>query len=185
MTSARETAIGLLKRLLAGEREQTPLHLAMLLEKSSPLKNSEEHYRQILPAELADLRVSHQTIEEITGALCAEVSRNPDRALIFAMSFSGSDQATKTVAKVIAHPPRPLTIGEYGAGIALLNSFLPTRLTEDSQFLPKPELLHLVQVVEELQNIEENGPDRSDRIHVRHIAPQLLKKIARLGITAP
>jgi hypothetical protein len=81
MTSAREIALDLLKRLLAGERGEVPLHLAMLLEKSSPLGTPDDHYRQILPPELVGLRLSSDTTEEIIATLCAEVSRNPDEAL--------------------------------------------------------------------------------------------------------
>ena len=53
MTSEREVALNLVMRLLAGEQGNLPMHLALLLEKSSLLQNSEEHYQKILPPELA------------------------------------------------------------------------------------------------------------------------------------
>jgi hypothetical protein len=101
MRSTREVAFDLLRRLLAGERGEVPLHLAMLLEKSSPCDHGDEHYRQVLPPELADVRVSSEVNEQITTALCAEISHNPDQALIFTISFTGADQATKTATHIL------------------------------------------------------------------------------------
>jgi len=184
MTSAREIAIDLLRRLLAGERGQVPLHLAMLLEKSSPLDSGDKHYRQILPPELADLRLSPETADEIISTLCAEVSRNPDEALIAAVSFTGADLATKTVTKTLTNPPRPLTMAEYQAALATLNCYLPYRLSKDSEFLSKDDLERLVKLAEELQNVAEigTGADRSARIGVRHHAAQFLKSLRTFGI---
>jgi hypothetical protein len=75
MTSEKEVGLNLLRRLLAGERENLPMHLALLLEKSSPLHADDEHYRKILPVELADVRFSSDTAEKISSSLCAEVGR--------------------------------------------------------------------------------------------------------------
>jgi hypothetical protein len=182
MISAREAATNLLRRLLAGERGDVPMQLAMLLEKASPLDHGDDHYRQILPSALADLRLSPEAAEEIMVALCAEVSRNPDQALMFVISFSGSDQATKTASRILTNPPRPLTMGEYGAALALVNLFLPYRLAQDSGFLSRADLEHLVQRVKELENVEEGEIDRAERVHVRHLAPQLLERLGQLGI---
>src|SRR5437870_7290781 len=146
MTSARDVATDLMRRLLAGERGEVPLHLGMLLEKSSPLHDSDENYRQILPPELADLRLSPETAEEIISTLCAEVSRNPDADLISAISCTGSDLATKTAAKVLTNPPRPLTMSEYSHALALVSEYLPYELDEDPEFLPRADLERLVQL---------------------------------------
>jgi len=182
MSPEREIGIDLLRRLLAGERGQVPLHLAMLLEKSSPLDSGDDPYRQILPAELADLRLPDGTAQEIIAALCAEISRNPDEAFTSVISFSGADLATKTVAMVLANPPRALTINEYAYALSLVAKFLPYRLAEDPGFLPKADLERLVQIAKELQNVEEREPDRADRVEVRHHAGNLLNALTRLGI---
>ena len=185
MTTPREIATDLLRRLLAGERGEVPMQLAMLLEKSSPSDHGDDHYRQVLPRELADLRLSPETSEEILAALCVEVSRNPDQALMFVISFSGSDQATKTVVRTVTNPPRPLTMGEYGAALALLNSSLPYRLAEVPEFIPRTELESLVRVVKGLQLVEEGGTNSAERVESRHAkdhASQLLRSLAQLGI---
>jgi hypothetical protein len=182
MNTARDTAIDLLTRLLAGERGEVPMQLAMLLEKSSPSDHGDDHYRQILPPEIAGLRLSPETSEEIIETLCAEVSCNPDQALIFVISFTGADLATKIVSEILTNPPRPLTMAEYGAALALVNFFLPDRLAEDPEFLPQTDLVRLIQVVTELRNIEESESDRSERIQLRRLAPQLLKRLKKLGI---
>jgi hypothetical protein len=182
MNSAKETVFDLLRRLLAGERGQVPLLLAMLLERSSPLDSGDDHYRQILPPELADVRLSPETAEEIMAALCAEVSRNPDAALIAAISFTGTELATRTVAKVLTNPPHPLTIGEADAALSLVTKYLPQHLAEDSEFLPKADLERLVQVAKELQNIDETGTDTAERIGVKQHAGQLFERLTQLGI---
>ncbi len=185
MNSGRETAIDLLRRLLAGERGQVPLHLAMLLERSSPLDSGDDHYRQILPPELADLRLPQETSDEIIASLCAEISRNPDEALISALSFTPADLATKTVANILTHPPRPLTMGELDVALSIVTEYLPYRLVEDSEFLPLADLERLVHMAKELQNISEGeaDTDRAARISIRHHAPQLLKSLTKLGIS--
>src|SRR5256885_2522197 len=110
MTSEKETGLNLLRRLLAGERAGLPMHLALLLEKSSPLHNDDDHYRKILPVELADVRLSFDTVEEITATLCAGIARNPDAAFIAALSTTGSERVTKMVVSLLIDPPRPLSI---------------------------------------------------------------------------
>jgi hypothetical protein len=151
----------------------------MLLEKSSPLDSGDDHYRQILPRELADLRLSLETRNEIIATLCAEVSRNPDDAFIGAICFTGADEATRTVAKILTDPPRSLTMGEYASALSLVTKFLPYCLAEDAEFLPRTDLERLVRVVNELQNVEggETNEDRSAQITISHLAPQLLRSL--------
>jgi hypothetical protein len=184
VTSTDEIALDLLRRLLGGERGQLPLHLAMLLEKSSPSDHGDEHYRQILPPELAELRISPEISEEILTALCAEVLRNPDQALIFAISFTGTDQSIKTAARILTNPPRALTIVEACAVLALLNCYLPYRLSNEPDVLPKGDLERVVRVAEEFQDIEETGAgeERSARIGIRMHAAGLLKSLRAYGI---
>jgi len=174
----------LTRRLLAGERGKVPLHLAMLLEKSSSLDAGDDFYLWILPRALADLQLSQDTSEEIIAAVCAEISRNPDEALISVVSSTGSDLATKTVAKILAKPPRPLTMGEYSHALSLVTKFLPYCLEEDMEFLPKSDLERLVQLAKELQNSggPETNEDRSARIMINNFAPQLIDRLKQLGI---
>ena len=66
--------------------------------------------------------------------------------------------------------------------LAVVNSFLPFRLAEDPEFLPRADLERLVQLAQEIQTLEEIGTDRSERIGVRFHAGQLLKNLTQLGI---
>lgn len=184
MSSATEAGMDLVRRLLAGERGQVPLHLAMLLEKSSPLDHGDEHYREILPTELAALRLSRETSEQIIDELCAEISRNPDQALIFAVSFTGADQATKTAALIFVSPPRQLTMDEYQGLLAILNSYLPYRMADKADLMPRNQLERIVKLAEELLNVPETGTDRerSATFGVKVIAAELLKRLRRHGV---
>ena len=182
MTSNKDVANALLSRLLTGERGQVPLHLSMLLEKSSPLREGDDHYRRILPPELACIRLSPEQVQEITQAICTEVFRNPDHALISAVSFTGADLVTRTMASILTHPPRELSLSEHGAILAVLVSFLAFRLGQESEFLPKTELEQLVRISRELKSLEETGPSRIERMLVRDQAGQLLDGLKKLGI---
>lgn len=182
MNSEREIGTDLLRRLLAGERGSIQSHLAKLLEKSCPLHDSDDFYRWVLPPELADVRLSKETSEEIIAALCAEVSCNPDEALISAMSFTGADLVTKTVAVVLASPPRPLAVSEYAYALSLVSKFLPDCLAEDPQFVPKADLERIVKLAKELQNLEDSEPNKAWRVGIRRDADNLLKRLAQLGI---
>jgi hypothetical protein len=184
MNSARNIANDLLQRLLGGDRGQVPLHLAKLLEKSSPCHSGDEYYLRILPPELANLRLSAEDVEEITDALCAEVLRNPDHALFFAMSFTGLDQPIKTAVRVLIRPPRPMTLFEYGAALALLKTYLPFRLAHDREFVASADLQSLVQLAEQLQYTEQagTGHERSARVAVKIDAEDLLKGLRLFGI---
>ncbi len=185
MNSANEIAMDLLKRLLGGERGEVPMHLAMLLEKSSSLADSNENYRQILPPALADLMLSPETRDEIVRTLCAEISRNPDADLILAASYTAAELVTKTVADVLASPPRPLTMAEYANGLSLMSEYLADKLSENPQFLPKGELKRLIALAQELRNVEPVGAaseDPSIRFRVRHHAAGFLDRLAELRV---
>src|SRR5512146_3015613 len=136
MSSGQEIATEMLRRLLTGERGNLPMHLAMLLEKASPLHNSDDHYRRILPPEIAGVQVPPETAREIIGTLCKEISRNPDSAFIAALSSTGEQEITRTVAEVMINPPRHLTKEEYGQALGILYSYLPSCMARDRDFLP-------------------------------------------------
>ncbi len=182
MIPEREIAFELLRRLLAGERGDVPSQLANLLEKSSPLDAGDAHYRWILPPDLADLRLSPETRDEIIAELCSEISRNPDAAFISAISFTGMELATKTVAMILAHPPRPLTINEYSYALSMVNEYLPYRLVENPEFLTKADLERIVQVVEELRNVEagENKVERIELDSIKRLGPEFLKVLKKV-----
>jgi hypothetical protein len=189
MTDSREIAFDLLTRLLAGERDDVPWHLALLLEKSARLDRGDDlegvegDYRRILPAELASLRLSPETSKEIIATLCMEVSRNPDHFLISTSLSTGAELAIRTVSRILTNPPRPLVLSEYAIALSHLAKFLPSRLSKDSEFLPKSDLEQLSLVVMELQSVEggETDEDKSARTTIRQFAPQLLKSLTRFG----
>ena len=182
MIPPRDAAMDLLRRLLAGERGEVPMQLALVLEKSSALHNSDDHYRQALPPELADLWLSAEDAEQIVAMLCAEVSRDPDGALILALSFSGAEQAIKVVSKMLTEPPRPLTAVEYRHAMPVMSAFLPSYLTKDPGFLPEVELNRLIQLAKNLKNVELEATDKAAQIKIRLHASQLLERLGQLGI---
>ena len=145
--------------------------------------DGEDYYREVLPAELADVRLSPETMEEIVAILCTEISRNPDEAFISAVSFTGVDLATRTVAMVLTNPPRPLTMSEYTYAFSLVSKFLPFRLSEDPEFLPKSDVERLFNLSREFMNINEDGPDKGLRIEIRHHAGNLADGLARCAVS--
>jgi hypothetical protein len=157
--------------------------LTNLLERASPLHDGDDYYREVLPAELADLRLSPETMEEIIAILCAEISRNPDEAFISAVSFTGVDLAARTIAMVLTNPPRPLTMSEYTYALSLVSKFLPCRLSEDPELLPKADVERLFQLSKEFLDIDEDGPDRGLRIGIRHSAGHPVDGLARYGVS--
>jgi len=187
MTSARETALGLLRRLLDGERGPVQLHLAYLLDKSSSLRDSDEFYRSVLPPELASIELSRETREEIIAALCSEVSQNPDDALISVMGPGGDDFPTMTVAMVLANPPRPLKMRELSAALGLVKAYLPGSLQRDPNFIPRAEVERIIQSAKELRNvIVEDGKtdkDKSDRHLAKSFAEELIEGLAESGFS--
>jgi len=178
MNSERELAFELLRRLLAGERGEFQSYLTKLLEKSSPLDAGDDYYRLTLPSDLAKVRFSPETRDEIIAALCAEISRNPDEAFISAVSFTGLSLPTKTVAMLIVNPPRPLTISEFSYALALVAEYLPYDLMEDPEFLPKTDLERLVQVVQHLPDVE-SGENEAERavLNVTKITAERFLKV--------
>ena len=187
MTSAREIAVSLLRRLLDGERGQVELHLAYLLDKSSSLRDSDKFYRSVLPPEFASLELSQETREEIIAALCSEVARNPDDALISVMSMGGDDFPTMTVAMVLANPPRPLKMRELAAALALAKAYLPGSLQKDPDFIPRVEVERIIQLAKKLRNvIVEDGntdEDKSDRHLAKSFAEELIEGLAESGFS--
>ena len=168
-------AAELLKRLLAGERGNLPMYLAMLLERSSPLSNTDEHYRKILPSELADARVGPETVEEIITTVCAEVSQNPDAALIAAVSTTGAEKVTKCVTEILIEPPRAMTMDEYGQALGVASAYLPDCIIHNPQFLSDKHRQRLVEQLRDLANAE--------HMTVRRDASALLKRLTALGAT--
>jgi hypothetical protein len=95
------------------------------------------------------------------------------------MSFTGLPLATKTVALVLVDPPRPLTLNEYSYALSMVNEYLPSDLADDSEFLPKPVLDRLVEVVKQLQVVEGGRgiEDKFARQQIRYFGPKLLKTL--------
>lgn len=159
MDDSREIALTLLNRLIAGERDDLPWHLALLLEKSFRLDRGDDFeevegdYRRILPHEFDNLRFSSETSREIIATLCAEISRNPDHYLISTSLSTGADLAIRTVSKILIDPPRQLSLCEYAIALSYLTKFLPSRINKDTEFLQKYELERLTLVVKEIQNV--------------------------------
>lgn len=167
MTSSREIAYDLLRRVMAGERENVPMYLAMLLERSSTLRNSDTHYNQILPPELTSARISSEDVADIVSELCAAIRRNPDESLIAAVSTVGSREVTECVLQVLLGPPRQLTQQEYGQIVGILAAYLPGLLNRDPGLMSDVQASSLRR---ELEKFEEG----SDAALKRH-ASQLLR----------
>jgi hypothetical protein len=156
----------------------------MLLQRSSPLRDSDDFYRRILPPELSELRFSQETSDEVVAELCAKISRDPDEAFISSLCGVGVDLATRTVSKVLIDPPRPLTIREYSQALSLVNEYLPYCLEEDPEFLPKDDLERLFQTVTRVYNLKEGSTleEESARNLIIYFAPKLLESLTLLGI---
>src|SRR5215472_175891 len=125
MITDKEIAADMLRRLIAGERGNLPMHLAMLLERSSPLSNTDDHYRKILPADLAEVRLTAGTVKETIEVLCSEISRNPDAGLIAAASTTGAEAVTKLATELLLNPPRALNASEVGQALGVAYAYLP------------------------------------------------------------
>ena len=171
MTDHKKIADDLLNRLLAGERGNLSMYLAMLLERSSPLQNSDEHYRAVLPPSLADVKVPPGIAEEIIATLCLEISRNPDAAFIAAVSTTGAERVTKCVAEVLIDPPRPLTTQEYDQALGVMRAYLPACLDRNQLFLSSQERARFIERVRELGHANE--------ITIKRDAAELLKQLNR------
>ena len=184
MSTPREIAFDLLTRLLAGERGEVPMQLAMLLEKSSPQNHGDDHYRQILPVELAELRIPPDARDEIIAKLCAEVARNPDADLISVSMSTGADLSLEALVEVLTSPPRSLKLSEYAVALSYVTKFLPVRLNEAPGLVSKLKLRQLVNSVNDLMNLKygDSDEDRSAGDAIDHFAPQLFQSMRQLGI---
>lgn len=155
MTESRGTAHDLIARLISGERGEIPLHLSLLLERSLLIAGSDEtQYRWILPLELADIKLSAETRDEIISTMCARVLHEPDVAFLAVMSFAGTDLVTKTMATLLANPPRPLTLPEKAHALSIVAKYLPCNLAAHPQLLAKDDLTKLVSVLKELEHTQ-------------------------------
>jgi hypothetical protein len=185
--SASQIAIGLYRRLLNGERGQLPQHLAYLLDKASSLRDSDEFYRSVRPPELASLQISSKTRKKIVAELCAEVSRKPDEALISVMSSTGDDLSVRTAAVVLVNPPRPLTIRERCHLFGLLKGHLPACLQRMPDFIPRANLVSIIQMAKDLQHIDvEEGKsdgEKSERNVIKIFAEDLTSGLAQMGVS--
>jgi len=174
MTDGNQIARELLRRLLAGERTNAPLHLAMLLERSSALDHGDEHYREILPERLANIRLDRKTVDDITHILCEEISRNPDSDLLFAVASTGAAEVTRLASKLLVEPPRPLTDAECAQALGIIEAYLPSALATDSNFLPFAIKKALTHTLDGLRN--------SKNISIQGHATRLLVQLRRFGI---
>lgn len=150
-----------------------------MLLKRSPLSDSgDDYYRQILPVELADARLSPETTGRSIATLCAETSRNPNVALILVVLFSEADDlAIRAFANILSHPPRPLNMNELDVVLSIVAKYLPYRFAEDSEFPPKSSFERLARLAKELDNIEEAS---AKPISIRQFALQLLRNLGKI-----
>ena len=182
--SSKQTAMKMLRRLLDGERGELPEQMSYLLDKASCLRDSDEFYRWVLPPDLASLRISPQTRSEIIAELCSEVSRHPEEALLEILA-EGDYVCVRTMATILADPPRELTLQEVCTLLRILRANLPACLQDMADFIPKAELESIIQTAEHLQNIvvEEAKTDEEKiyRNGTKMYAEDLIKSLAQLG----
>jgi len=169
MTAEKKIVTDLLSRLLVGERGNLSMYLAMLLERSSPLHNSDEHYRAVLPPSLADVKVPPGIAEEIVAKLCLEISGNPDAAFIAAVSTTGAERVTKCVAEVLIDPPRRLTTLEYEQALGVMRAYLPAYLGRNQLFLSGQKRTRFIERLRELEHAEETTIKRDATELLKHL----------------
>lgn len=180
MGEGREVAFDLLGRLLAGEGDCVPLYLGMLLEKSiRALNDNAQDYSWILPPELLEVELSRETIDEIEAVLCTEIAKDPREELISVATCTGSWLGTKTIAQVLANPPRAVTLGEWQVALGRLRPYLPIFLEEDPEFLPPGDLERLIAALKELQMVEDESVLPSLLYGIRHHVDPLLEWLTR------
>jgi hypothetical protein len=165
VSTDRETAFKLLKSLLEGQRGKIPLYIAMILEKSSRLRNSKEHYRGIIPSELQEITLDPETSEEIVRTICAEVSQNPDAALLSAISTTGAPRVTRLATELLIRPPRQLATAELQQILGIIQSYLPSQLSEMPDILAQDAVDGLKRVLLGLCD----SPDFVVRRHARGV----------------
>jgi len=180
MTLSREIARDLMMRLMSGERGEIPLHLSLLLERSLLIDSDETQYRDILPPDLADIKLSRETCDEIIAVLCTAVLQNPDAALIAAMSFAGTNLVTETMSSLLVNPPRPLTMSEKTHALSIIAKYLPCNLAAHSQLLSRNDLIRLISVLKALEDARE-VPEDPWHAEIRHHAGNLLASLENLA----
>jgi hypothetical protein len=164
MNSIHEEAMKLLDRLLAGERGNLPMHVGILLERSSDLRNNDEHYRQILPLELQGLALDSNTAQEMILRICEATARNPNAAFLSAISTVGSPTVTRLALKLLVAPPRVLTPDELGQVLGIIQAFLPSLPLTDASVPAKLEP-EVIQVLRKLSD----SPDFVIKRHATRI----------------
>lgn len=181
MTSQRQIALDLMGRLISGERGQIPLHLSLLLERSLLVEGSDEtQYPEILPPELANIKLSPETRDEILSVLCDRVLQQPDVAFIGAMSFAGTDLVIRTMSSLLTNPPRPLTLPEKAHAVTVVSKYLPSNLAANPQLLEKDELMRLISVMKQINQTEDATGEWE--IQIKHYSDNLLESLDHLGI---
>jgi hypothetical protein len=179
MTNQREIAQDLMHRLISGERGQIPLHLSLLLERSLLVEGSDEtQYPEILPPELANIKLSPETRDEILCALCDRVLQQPDLALIGVMSFAGTDLVIRTMSFLLTNPPRPLTLPEKAHAVTIVSKYLPSNLAANPQLLEKDELLRLISLLKHLDQTEDATGEWE--VQIKHYSDNLLESLEHL-----
>lgn len=177
MTKSDRIGMELLKRLLAGERGDLAVSLALLLERSSKLRDHDNTYRALLHKDLAELRLSAKASQEILGALCDEIVRNPDRSFITAIAFTGSERGTRAVLRAVTSPPRPMSLWEYDAALGLLGTFLPIEISNNPGFATIEELSHLIDLAKKLERVENIEGEEGMCISLRMGADNLIQAL--------
>jgi hypothetical protein len=186
-TRTHQIAIDLLRRLLDGERGDLPMYLGYLLDRASSMRDSDHFYRSVLPPELAKVRISPETRLEVIAALCSELFRNPDEALISVLSFSEEDISIRAVASVLTNPPRSLTMRELGVGLGFLKAHLPACLGKNADFISTSEVKGLIRLATKLLDTTihagETDRERSVRNQVKISAEYLIDGLAQAGFS--
>jgi hypothetical protein len=174
METDRRLVLELLHRLLSERGQEVARQFAMLLEKHSSLRESDVYYRDVLPPQVAEAEISGEFYDKIIAILCEEVSRDPAEAFISAISFTGSEQAVKTIASVVANPPRAMTLGEYTYAFSVLAKFLPSLISANPNILSDHDFARLIEVARHFLRIDADADDIPWRIEIRHHVSQLL-----------
>jgi|GEM_PF-5332992 hypothetical protein len=172
MSDKNEIAQELADEILGGKENSKVMHLAALLEKSSLLRNSDDHYAQFLPPDLAEVTIPNGQAQAIISKFCSEIRCNPESRYLAAVSLTGSEEVTKVVADTLTSPPRELTTLEVSHALGILNSFLPSTLAHSRNFLSAQNLNKLMVILKELQ--------QKDDITIKRDSKQLLTALEKL-----
>ena len=101
------------------------------------------------------MKLTADDVNELIEALSVEISRNPDVALIAAVSTSGAPQVTKCIVGILLSPPRPMSPEEYAQALGVACAFLPAQMLRDRHYLSRDDRALLVERLENLQNAKE------------------------------